>query len=73
MAKHIVSFSIPERELGRADVEFVVKQDGAILGTLEVSNGSIVWFPKGTSYGYKMGWTRFDKHMQAQATRFEKR
>jgi hypothetical protein len=53
MAKHHVSFSIPERELSRADVEFIVKQDDAVLGTLAVSNGSLVWFPKGTSYRCK--------------------
>ncbi len=46
MATHDVSFSIPERSLGKADVEFVIKRDGAILGTLAVSNGSVVWFPK---------------------------
>jgi hypothetical protein len=36
MAKHHVSFSIAERELSRADVEFIVKQDDAVLGTLAV-------------------------------------
>ncbi len=55
MTKHDVSFNIPQRALGKADVEFQVKRDGAVLGTLAVSNGSIVWFPKGTSYGYKYG------------------
>jgi hypothetical protein len=73
MAKHNVSFSIPQRDLGRADVEFLVKQDGTVLGTLAVSNGSLVWFPKGTSYGCKMGWTRFDQNMKKLAKRFEKR
>lgn len=73
MAKHLVSFSIPERELGRADVEFVVKQDEAVLGTLAISNGSLVWFPRGTTYGYKMEWSKFDKVMRDHATRFEKR
>ena len=73
MARHKVSFSIPERELGRADVEFIVKVDGAILGTLAISNGSLVWFPKGTTYGCKMGWPKFDKSMQQLARRFEKR
>ena len=38
---HDVRFSIPERALGKADVEFIVKEDGAVLGTLAVSNGSI--------------------------------
>lgn len=73
MAMHEVSFSIPERALGKADVEFTVKQDGIVLGTLAVSNGSLVWFPRGTTYGCKVAWTKFDRIMQNKATRFEKR
>lgn len=73
MAKHDVSFNIPQRALGKADVEFLVKRDGAVLGALAVSNGSIVWFPKGTTYGLKVGWKKFDDMMQESATRFEKR
>ncbi len=34
MAKHDVSFSLPERSLGRADVKFQVKRDGKVHGTL---------------------------------------
>jgi len=73
MAKHDVFFNIPQRALGKADVEFQVKRDGSILGTLAISNGSIVWFPRGTTYGLKMGWAKFDKLMQDEASRFEKR
>ena len=73
MAKRGVFFGISQRSLGKADVEFQVKQDGIVLGTLAVSNGSIVWFPKGTTYGLKMGWTKFDRLMQSEAKRFEKR
>ncbi|MBA2486838.1 MAG: hypothetical protein H0V35_12215 [Nitrospira sp.] len=46
MAKHDVSFNIPQRSLGKADVEFLVKRDNIVLGTLAISDGSIVWFPK---------------------------
>lgn len=70
---HEVTFEIPKRPLGRADVSFLVKRDGAVLGTLAVSSGSLVWFPKGTSYGCKMGWRKFDTMMQDQATRTERR
>ena len=73
MAKHDVSFNIPQRALGKADVEFLVKRDGSVLGTLAVSNGSAVWFPKGTTYGLKVGWVKFDQIMRKYATRFEKR
>lgn len=30
---HKVTFSVPERGLGREDIEFVVKKDGARFGT----------------------------------------
>lgn len=73
MAKHDVSFSIPQRALGKADVKFHVKRDGSVHGTLEVSNGSVVWFPKGTSYGYKIGWERFEDVLKENARRFERR
>ena len=73
MAKHDVQFEVPARPLGRADASFVVKRDGAVLGTLTVSNGSVVWFPKGTSYGCKVGWKRFDELMREHATRPERR
>lgn len=68
-----VEFTVPRRELGRSDVEFRVKRDGAVLGTLKVSNGSLVWFPKKTSYGYRMGWKNFDKYMRKFARGAERR
>ena len=73
MAKHEVAFDVPKRPLGRADIEFTVKADGAVLGTLTVSNGSLVWFPKGTTKGCKMGWSKFDRLMQEEATKVERR
>jgi hypothetical protein len=73
MAKHDVTFEVPRRSLGKADVEFRVKENGKTLGTLTVSNGSIVWFPRGTKYGWKMGWTRFHETMEAKAIRYERR
>ena len=73
MAKHDVSFNIPQRALGKADVEFLVKRNGSVFGTLEVSNGSVVWFPKSTKYGLKVSWVKFDENMRDKATRFEKR
>lgn len=69
---HDVKFSIPERELGKADIEFIVKKNGNRIGTMRVSKGSIVWIPKDRSYGHKASWSDFDEFMQKQ-TRFEKR
>lgn len=69
---HNVKFSIPERELGKADIEFKIKKAGKLFGTLRVSKGSIVWLPKDTTYGHKIGWKKFDEIMQSQK-RSEKR
>ena len=61
---HKVTFIIPERELGRADVEFAVNKDGTKLGTLKVSNGTIVWQPANKNRGHKITWAEFDKFAQ---------
>lgn len=67
---HNVSFSVPIRPTGKSDVEFSVNKDRAKLGTLKISNGSIVWFPTGTTYGHrnKMTWAKFDKLMRENST-----
>ncbi|HPC61672.1 MAG TPA: hypothetical protein PKX23_13500 [Verrucomicrobiota bacterium] len=66
---HSVTFTLPERDLGKADVEFRVKYDGSVLGTLKVSKGTVVWVPKDHTYGYKIGWRDFDTLMRQHATK----
>jgi hypothetical protein len=73
MPKHRVTMEIPPREIKRADVSFSVRRDGKLFGTLEISNGAIVWFPANTIYGRKMGWERFHELMESEARRFERR
>ncbi len=73
MAKHRVLMSTPPREVKRADAQFDVERDGKKFGTLEVSNGSLVWFPPYTNNGYKVTWKKFHELMEANATRVEKR
>jgi hypothetical protein len=51
---------MPTRELGKTDVVFEVWTDGEKFGTLKVSKGSLVWFPKDRSKGHKIGWKQFD-------------
>lgn len=63
---HNVKFSIPERDLGRADVEFKVSHGGAKVGTLKVSKGTVVWLPKDHTYGFKINWKDFDIVMKEQ-------
>jgi hypothetical protein len=61
MADHDVSFTLPERELGKADIEFKIKRNGKAFGRLRVSNGSLVWIPVNKTYGYKMSWSTVDE------------
>lgn len=68
-----VEFSVPHRKLGRSDIEFLVKRNGSVLGTLKVSNGSLVWFPRKTKVGHRMGWVKFDKIMKDYSLGEERR
>jgi hypothetical protein len=65
MAKHTVTFNLPERELGKADAEFAVRRDGKAFGSLRISNGSVVWVPKNKQYGYKLDWKVFSELAEA--------
>jgi hypothetical protein len=73
MAKHQVDMTLPTRELGRADAIFDVKADGVTLGQVRISRGAVVWFPSGTTYGYKLSWSKFNELMQEHATQYEAR
>ena len=70
---HDVTFKVPPRILGRADVKFSIKRNGAKFGTLTVSRGSVVWFQRDRSWGFKIGWRDFNRIMAANGTRWEKR
>ena len=70
---HRVMMTLPPREIKRADAVFSVEEDGRKFGTLEVSNGSLVWFPAHTTYGDKVSWQKFHELMEKYATRIEKR
>ena len=70
--EHKVKFWIPERDRGKADVEFVVSGDGARIGTLRISRGALVWYPAGNSYGHKASWKDFGALM-ANQPRLERR
>lgn len=69
---HEVKFSLPERELGKSDVEFKIKKNGRRFGTLRISKGAIVWIRKDASYGNKISWSDFDEFMKDKP-RLEKR
>jgi hypothetical protein len=70
---HYVRFTIPERDLGKADVEFSAWSDGEKIGTLRVSKGAVVWFPKDTTLGYKVRWARLGRLLEEFARSRERR
>lgn len=65
---HDVKFTVPERELGKADIEFSVKKNGSKFGTLKVSKGAVVWTPASKQYGYKVSWSMLDDIAQREGT-----
>ena len=69
MARHDVRFTIPERRLGNADIEFAVYTDGERLGLLKVSKGAVVWRHANKKRGFAMEWTAFDRMMQSEGRR----
>jgi len=58
---HQVSFTVPSRPVGYKDIEFDVKKDGAMLGSLKVSQGGIVWRPRDNIFGYFLSWNKLDQ------------
>lgn len=73
MAKHQVTMRTPALVVSRADAKFNVYADGQKFGTLHISQGSAVWFPRNRSYGHKLGWKKLDQVFKDEGTRFEKR
>lgn len=58
---HQVTFTVPERPLERKDIEFDVKTEGEMLGTLKVSRGGVVWRPRDHTFGYFSTWEKFNE------------
>jgi hypothetical protein len=56
-----VDFTVPSRPLGKTDIRFVIRTGDGVLGTLRISKGALVWFPKKTNYGHKVPWHQFHR------------
>lgn len=64
---HKVTFDLPQKELGRANIEFKIYSNGEVLGRLYVSKGTIAWRQKSKSKrSWKLGWHSFDRVMVDQ-------
>jgi hypothetical protein len=66
MMAHKVTFSVPERPLANIDVEFNVRKNGTMLGTLKISRGGIVWRSSPASLGYYLSWHKYDQIAREQ-------
>jgi hypothetical protein len=58
---HDVTFRLPERQVGNADIEIAVREDGDLLGTLGISKGALLWMPANKRKGFTLEWTTFDR------------
>jgi hypothetical protein len=57
---HDIKFRITED-----DAEFKIGSGRSIIGTLKISKGALVWFPKWNELGgIKIGWKNFDVLMK---------
>lgn len=69
---HEVRFSIPERELGKADIQFVVKKRVKCLELSGFLKALLYGFQKICRAGTKIAWAEFDAIMKTKV-RKEKR
>jgi len=69
MADHSVKFTVPYRDLGRADVKFKIyakeRRQRLLVGTLYISHGAIEWRSrkKHKQNIVKLDWPDFDRYM----------
>lgn len=61
MAQHDVRFTVPQRPVGNADIEFVVYRNGKKYGDLRVSKGAMEWIPADKTWGTKFSWKQFNE------------
>lgn len=73
MAKHEIRLTFPSHEVVNNDVTIKVKSDDALLGRIEISKGSIDWWPANNSKThYKMTWENFQALMEQNGRQVKK-
>lgn len=68
MAKHDIEMVVPTQSVKNKDVEVSVWSDGALLGRVQVSKGSIDWLPP-KSRRRRLTWEQFDALMREYGTK----
>jgi hypothetical protein len=70
MPAHKVTLNFPKDiSISSTDVEFTVRSDDKLLGRVQISTGSIDWFPSpNKKVRYELSWERFAKLMLDEGT-----
>ena len=69
MPTHDVELRLPSKAIRNADVSIAVSADGARLGELRISKGTIDWQPARRQKPIKVRWERFAALMDEEAAR----
>ena len=63
---HQVTFEIPQRDLGKVDVEFVISSRGSRLGRLRISKGGFDYYPRNAKKPIRKSWAQLDRLLQQE-------
>jgi len=67
MPTHDVTVEIPKKSIQAKDIQFGIKSDGSMLGTLLVSKGNIEWIPANNKVRKRrLSWEGFAEMMNSQ-------
>ena len=70
MPEHEVGLRIPQRIwIKNVDIEIPVRSDGALLGRIHISQGSVDWVPAQKHHRFRLSWERFAAVMAAEGRR----
>ena len=65
MPAHEIEMQVPAQSIKNVDATITIWADGAVLGKLRVSKGSIDWTPgKAVKWNYRLSWEKFDALMK---------
>jgi len=65
---HSVDFLVPQRPVGNTGIVFKVRKNDGGFGWLKVSKGSVIWFPRYKSKGYRLSWSQIDALAREKGT-----
>ena len=65
MATHAIEVELPPKVVLHKDVRFTIKADGAKLGELRISKGSVDWLPANKQIPISLTWEQFARLVQS--------